>query len=69
MLERSRAAHLKVCGDFLSAEALDLLDYLGIDTAALGATRVGRLTLATGGKAAGRAVAVRRRRLVAPGAG
>ena len=30
VLERSRAAHLKVCGDFLSAEALDLLAYLGI---------------------------------------
>ncbi len=52
VLERSRAAHLKVCGDFLSAEALELLAYLGIDTAALGATHVGRLTLATGGKAA-----------------
>lgn len=52
VLERLRAAHLKVCGDFLSAEALDLLAYLGIDTAALGATGVERLTLATGDKAA-----------------
>jgi flavin-dependent dehydrogenase len=52
VLERSRAAHLKVCGDFLSAEALELLTYLGLDTAALGATRVGRLTLAAGRSAA-----------------
>ena len=52
VLERSRAAALKVCGDFLSGEALELLAYLGIDTKGLGATKVGKLTLATGGKTA-----------------
>lgn len=46
LLERSRAPAMKVCGDFLSAEALDLLAYLGIDAARLGASRIGRLTLA-----------------------
>jgi flavin-dependent dehydrogenase len=52
VLERSRAATLRVCGDFLSAEALELLAYLGIDTAALGATQVERLTLASGARTA-----------------
>ena len=52
VLERSRAAALKVCGDFLSGEALELLAYLGIDTKGLGATKVGKLTLATGEKTA-----------------
>jgi len=52
LVERSRSAVLKVCGDFLSAEALELLIYLGIDAAALGATAVEQLTLAAGKKAA-----------------
>ena len=52
LVERSRSAVLKVCGDFLSAEALELLIHLGIDAAALGATSVGRLTLAAGKRAA-----------------
>jgi menaquinone-9 beta-reductase len=52
VLERTRQATLKVCGDFLSGEALDLLAYLGLDAAALGASPVDRLTLATGHRAA-----------------
>jgi flavin-dependent dehydrogenase len=52
VLERTREATLKVCGDFLSAEAIDLLAYLGVNAAALGASPVERLTLATGNRAA-----------------
>ena len=52
VLERTREATLKVCGDFLSAEAIELLAYLGLDVAALGASPVERLTLATGNRAA-----------------
>jgi len=52
VLERSRKATLKVCGDFLSGEALDLLAYLGLDAGSLGASPVDRLTLATGRHAA-----------------
>lgn len=53
VLERTRVAALRVCGDFLSAEALELLAYLGVDTPALGATQIERLTLATGAASAG----------------
>jgi flavin-dependent dehydrogenase len=52
VLERSRGPALKVCGDFLSAEALDLLAYLGLDAAGLGAVAVDKLTMASGGRAA-----------------
>jgi flavin-dependent dehydrogenase len=52
VLERTREATLKVCGDFLSAEAIGLLAYLGLDIAALRPSPVERLTLATGGRAA-----------------
>lgn len=52
VLERTREATLKVCGDFLSAEAIDLLAYLGLDVAAQGASPVERLTLASGQRAA-----------------
>lgn len=48
VLERTRQRTLKVCGDFLSAEALGLLLDLGLDTAALGASPIDRLTLAGG---------------------
>jgi flavin-dependent dehydrogenase len=56
VLERSRAPVPKVCGDFLSAEALDLLGYLGIDAARLGASTITTLTLATGDRAASAAL-------------
>ncbi len=40
LLERRRGAHDKVCGEFLSAEALHYLRLLGVDAAALGATPI-----------------------------
>ena len=52
VLERAAGTPQKVCGDFLSAEALDLLAYLGVDSGALGASSIGKLTLATGNAAA-----------------
>ena len=52
LLERSRAPGLKVCGDFLSGEALDLLAGLGFDPGHLGATPIGRMTLSGGGRQA-----------------
>lgn len=52
LVERSRAAALKVCGDFLSAEALELLAHLGVDTVRLGVTSIERLTLAVGDRSA-----------------
>ena len=38
----ARGPSLKVCGDFLSREAQELLTYLGVDIAALGARRASR---------------------------
>jgi flavin-dependent dehydrogenase len=52
VLERTREPTLKVCGDFLSGEALSLLRDLGFDAAAAGASPVGTLTLASGNSAA-----------------
>ncbi len=40
LLERTRGPHDKVCGEFLSGEALHDLHHLGIDAAALGATPI-----------------------------
>jgi menaquinone-9 beta-reductase len=40
LLERTRSAHHKVCGEFLSREALHYLELLGIDPAALGAVPI-----------------------------
>ncbi|MBV9750813.1 MAG: FAD-dependent monooxygenase [Acetobacteraceae bacterium] len=48
LLERERAAHDKVCGEFVSGEAARLLAYLGLDVAALGAAPLGRVRLAYG---------------------
>jgi menaquinone-9 beta-reductase len=48
LLESTRAAHHKVCGEFLSAEAQALLSYLELDLEALGATKVSTLRLANG---------------------
>jgi flavin-dependent dehydrogenase len=48
LLESTRAAHHKVCGEFLSAEAQALLSYLGLDLEAMGATRVSTVRLANG---------------------
>ncbi|MGA9670860.1 MAG: FAD-dependent monooxygenase [Terracidiphilus sp.] len=40
VLERERAAHHKVCGEFLSHEAVEYLHQLGIDPLALGAAPI-----------------------------
>jgi flavin-dependent dehydrogenase len=47
VIERTAAPTLKVCGDFLSREARELLAHLGLDIAALGATRITTLRLVT----------------------
>lgn len=52
IIERTPAAQLKVCGDFLSREAQDLLTYLGLDVTGLGATQISRLRLAVGERTA-----------------
>ena len=46
LLEKSAAAHHKVCGEFLSGEALDYLAGLGVDLPALGAVPIRRVRLA-----------------------
>jgi flavin-dependent dehydrogenase len=48
VLEKTRTAHHKVCGEFISAEAQTLIAYLGVDIWALGATEVKSLSLACG---------------------
>jgi menaquinone-9 beta-reductase len=50
LLERERAAHDKVCGEFVSGEAARLLADLGIDPAALGAAPLGRVRLLRGAR-------------------
>ena len=45
LLEKSRSAHHKVCGEFLSAEALHYLARLGVDVDALGAVPIRRVRL------------------------
>ncbi len=46
LLERTLHAHDKVCGDFLSAEAVSMLDALGVVPAKLGAVPIHRVRLA-----------------------
>ena len=46
VVEQSAAAHHKVCGEFLSREAVDYLDALGLDLCALGAVPIHGLRLA-----------------------
>ena len=46
LLERSLTAHDKVCGDFLSTEALSSLTSLGLNLAALGAVPIHKVRLA-----------------------
>ncbi|HEV2577972.1 MAG TPA: FAD-dependent monooxygenase [Acidobacteriaceae bacterium] len=48
LLERTLHAHHKVCGDFLSGEALSSLEALGLNVAALGAVPIHRVRLAGG---------------------
>src|ERR1700709_1090896 len=48
LVEREAGPHDKVCGEFLSHEALVSLDALGIDAEALGAVPISKLSLAAG---------------------
>jgi flavin-dependent dehydrogenase len=48
LIERTQFAHHKVCGEFLSVEAQDLLRYLDLDVASLGATAIDGFRLVTG---------------------
>jgi flavin-dependent dehydrogenase len=48
LIERTKAATQKVCGDFLSVEAQQLLTHLGVDIAELGATQIRTLRLVSG---------------------
>lgn len=50
LLERDTEARHKVCGEFLSVEAVRLLADLGIDPEALGAVPIDRVRLAAGGR-------------------
>ncbi|HUB29068.1 MAG TPA: FAD-dependent monooxygenase [Terracidiphilus sp.] len=52
LLERERAAHSKVCGEFLSHEALGYLRQIGIHPEELGAVPIDRVRLAAGTRAA-----------------
>jgi flavin-dependent dehydrogenase len=52
LVERSRSPTLKVCGDFLSGEAINLLAYLGLDVGCVGARDIRMLRLACGRAAA-----------------
>jgi flavin-dependent dehydrogenase len=49
VLEKTAAAHHKVCGEFLSAEAQNLLEQLGLDVWQLGARPASQLALEIGG--------------------
>jgi flavin-dependent dehydrogenase len=48
LLERETGPHDKVCGEFLSREAVLYLNALGVDPLALGAQRIGAVRLASG---------------------
>ncbi|MGE3742801.1 MAG: NAD(P)/FAD-dependent oxidoreductase, partial [Geminicoccaceae bacterium] len=48
LLERQAEPHDKVCGEFLSGDAVVELDGLGVDLAALGAVPIGRVRLRSG---------------------
>ncbi len=52
LIERELTSRHKVCGEFLSGEALADLDALGIDVASLGAVPLDTVRLAAGGRAA-----------------
>ena len=50
LLERTRGPHDKVCGEFLSAEALQYLELLRVDVGALGALPIATLRFTRGRK-------------------
>lgn len=52
LIERERAAHDKICGEFISHEAQSYLARLGIDPLALGAARIDAVRLVHGNRVA-----------------
>jgi flavin-dependent dehydrogenase len=52
LFERETGAHDKVCGEFLSVEAQQILGRLGFDPMALGAVAIDRVRLVSGGREA-----------------
>ncbi len=50
LVERDRVAGHKMCGEFISREAVVDLEALGVDLAALGACRIGRMRLVRGAR-------------------
>jgi flavin-dependent dehydrogenase len=52
LVERERGAHHKVCGEFLSPEAVGYMRAAGVDPVALGAPSIDHLRLATGNRIA-----------------
>ncbi len=52
VIERTATPALKVCGDFLSKEARELLAYLGVDVAGIGAQPITALRLVSGERSA-----------------
>lgn len=50
ILERERGAHHKVCGEFLSREAVAYLEQAGLDLLALGAQPIHRVRLSAGSR-------------------
>lgn len=48
LIERERGPHPKVCGEFLSREAVEYLEQVGIDLRALGAVAIDRVRLHAG---------------------
>jgi flavin-dependent dehydrogenase len=49
LLEKERGPHPKVCGEFLSREAVEYLGQAGVDLAGLGAVPIDRVRLSAGG--------------------
>ncbi len=52
LLEKERGPHHKVCGEFLSREAVDYLEYAGIDLQQLGAAPIDRVRVHAGRRTA-----------------
>src|SRR5215472_8301298 len=50
LVERELGPHAKVCGEFLSAEAVDYLRAAGVEPISMGAARIEKLRLAAGRK-------------------
>ncbi len=51
LLERTRGPTEKICGEFVSGEAVRMLDRIGLDTQALGGHQVGAVRLIRGARA------------------